>query len=431
MRHWLLLGTLAWTLFTAQGIAVGEDLYVYAYFKGGWPTGGHSGVFLDSSTDGLNFEPMNDGDAVFVPPESWGNDIDTDDEDQTRDPSVVYGPDGLYHMVWTSGITTRSIGYASSSNLRDWTAELVDVWNPSVNVNHTWAPEILYNDSLGLYQIVFASDLDGGDHKLYSITTNDFSSYTEPEVFYYNGNTVIDGMIAKDVVNGQYIMAIKDERGGAKNISIATSTDASPMSWTTNNPVVVGTGSNIEPYNSVEGPSLLKIDDTWLIYYDVYGPGYLGVAVTDPNADPTDPNSWVNMTSQATLPSDPSSVVHHGTAFAAPADTIAFSLLTYGRSDLNGDDAIDLDDWLLFSDYHLTDLSGLSEAEQAARGDLNGDGQNNFYDFRLFKEDYETFYGAGTFATMVASLQVPEPGSFAMLATLLAGLGTFGRRFRH
>lgn len=373
-------------------------------------------MFLSYSSDGLRFESLNGGAAVFVPPDSWGVDSSTTDEDQVRDPSVVYGPDGLFHMVWTSGIDTKSIGYASSPNLRDWSPKLVDIWESNDVVNHTWAPEIFYNDTLEKYQIVFASDVNNGDHKLYSITTTDFASFTDPEVFYYNGNTVIDGMIAKDAANNRYLMALKDERGGAKNISIATSPDASPMSWTTDNAVVIGPGSAIEN-NAVEGPSLIKIGDTWHLYYDAYGAGYLGVATS------TDLVSWVNRTSQSVQPVGPQA--HHGTVFAAPLEKIGFDLPIF-RSDLNSDGEINLADWIVFSNHHLANFSGLTAAQRAARGDLNGDGVNNYSDFRIFQSDYDAFQGMGQFQALLGSISIPEPTA-GMLLVVGASSGVYWR----
>ena len=376
--------------------------YLYAYFKGGWPTGGSSGVFLSYSSDGLHFESLNNGEPILTPPQPPDF---PQGENQTRDPSVVYGPDGQFHMVWTSGIDTRTIGYASSPNLRDWsTPKRVRVWDNSVDVNHTWAPEIFYDESLNKYQIVWASDLNGGDHRLYSFTTEDFETFSSPEVLYYAGNTVIDGMIARDEANDRYLMAIKDERGGAKNVSIAKA--PSPQGpWSTNNPVVIGPGSLIEP-NAVEGPSLIKIDETWHLYYDAYGTGYLGVATSE------DLVTWVNRTADSTQPVGPHP--HHGTVFAAPFSAIGFDLPIF-RSDLNDDGVIDASDWDIFSSYHLTDLSGLSEDEQAARGDLNGDGRNDFQDFRMFQRDFEGFQGHGTFEAIIDAKAVPEPSAGAMV----------------
>ncbi|WP_197526631.1 glycoside hydrolase family 43 protein [Botrimarina colliarenosi] len=396
--------------------------YIYAYFKGPWPDGGHSGVYLSYSPDGLQFDSMNNDQPVFVPPAAW-----SDAEDQTRDPSVVYGPDGRFHMVWTSGISTKTIGYASSANLKDWTdPQLVEVWGPRVTVDHTWAPEILYDEIAEHYQIVFASNLDNDDHKLYSITTDDFSTYTAPSVFYYNNATVIDAMIARDVAGGQYLMPIKDEQNGQKNIRLATGpTAAGP--WTTDNPVIVGPTSGIEP-NATEGPSIIKIGDTWHLYYDAYGAGYLGVATSD---DPTDPSSWVNRTAESTMPVGPNA--HHGTVFAAPLAGIAFDLLPFSRSDLTDDGVLDASDWLQFNANHLADLSGQSGAQQALAGDLDGDGDNDYDDFALFKRDYNAYYGGagtGAFAAMLRSLAIPEPTTLVLALFAAAGVLGTGRSAR-
>jgi len=49
-------------------------------------------------------------------------------------------------MVWTTGITTKSIGYASSPDLKNWSNEQrIPIWNANSNVDNTWAPEIFYD----------------------------------------------------------------------------------------------------------------------------------------------------------------------------------------------------------------------------------------------------------------------------------------------
>jgi hypothetical protein len=51
-------------------------------------------------------------------------------------------------------------------------------------------------------------------------------------------------------------------------------------------------------------------------------------------------------------------------------------------------------------------------------GDLNGDLQNNFVDFNLFRQGYEQWNGQGAFAR--AMLAVPEPTSVGLLFAGLA-----------
>ena len=376
--------------------------YVYAYFKGGWPTGGSSGVYLSFSTDGLNYKPLNNDQAVITPPQAPAFPAG---ENQMRDPSVVYGPDGKFHMVWTTGITTKTIGYSSSEDLITWsTPKRIEVWGSNVNVANTWAPELYYDEEEQEYLVVWASNLNNGPHKLYSFTTTDFNSFSAPEVFYYAGQTVIDGMIARDEANDRYLMAVKDELNGFKNVWLATSANAQGPYVRGASPVI-GPGSAIEP-NAVEGPSLIKIGDTWQLHYDAYGAGYLGVATS------TDLQTWVNRTAQAKLPNTGSP--HHGTVFAAPISAIGWEM-PFEKSDLNEDGAINLQDWSIFRANHLVNLTGLTPAQRAARGDLDGNGKIDFADFRQFQTDCNFLNGAGAFAAMLAS--VPEPAS----ATLAFG----------
>jgi glucose/arabinose dehydrogenase len=84
-----------------------------------------------------------------------------------------------------------------------------------------------------------------------------------------------------------------------------------------------------------------------------------------------------------------------------------------GDLDLNG--AVNAADWALQRDGYGANLAGLAPVQALTHGDLNGDLQNNEYDFALFKALYDEHNGAGSF---VAMLQVPEP-SGALLAAVM------------
>ena len=99
------------------------------------------------------------------------------------------------------------------------------------------------------------------------------------------------------------------------------------------------------------------------------------------------------------------------------------------RSDLNNDGTVNGADWDVFKLYNLTDMSGLAAAERATRGDLTGDGVNNFADFRLFQADFNLVHGDGAFATFLAT--VPEPASASLLVVAAASLVNHRRRTRH
>lgn len=91
------------------------------------------------------------------------------------------------------------------------------------------------------------------------------------------------------------------------------------------------------------------------------------------------------------------------------------------RSDLDGNGQIGIPDWILFSQNHLTDLSGFTGPEKYARGDLDLDGDNDYSDFLLFKQDYDAANGMGALAAAIAA---PEPATvfLAMIALMMASV---------
>jgi hypothetical protein len=92
----------------------------------------------------------------------------------------------------------------------------------------------------------------------------------------------------------------------------------------------------------------------------------------------------------------------------------------YGRSDLDGNDTVNLDDWHEFITYHATDLAGLTLFEQYRRGDLDGDRDNDFDDFRIFQDDYDAQNGLGALAAALA--EVPEPAALSLALVAAASL---------
>ncbi len=97
--------------------------------------------------------------------------------------------------------------------------------------------------------------------------------------------------------------------------------------------------------------------------------------------------------------------------------------------DLNFDGTVGGADWAIFLAGNQADLSALSAAEAYQMGDLDGDGDNDIYDFALFREAYELDNPApGAFAEMLAAYSVPEPTSLMLLALGAAGLGMWRRR---
>jgi len=88
-----------------------DKVYLFSYFKGN----GEDGLHLAYSRDGLNFIALNN-DKSFLTPEVGKSKL-------MRDPCIIQTEDGIFHMVWTAGWTERGIGYASSNDLVNWSAQ--------------------------------------------------------------------------------------------------------------------------------------------------------------------------------------------------------------------------------------------------------------------------------------------------------------------
>ncbi|CAD7694869.1 unnamed protein product [Ostreobium quekettii] len=91
----------------------------------------------------------------------------------------------------------------------------------------------------------------------------------------------------------------------------------------------------------------------------------------------------------------------------------------FSRSDLDVDGDIDADDYSALLSFHLNPLPGTTAFETAPFGDIDGDLDNDFDDFRLFKNDFIAANGAAAFAALSA---VPEPSAALLALVAVASL---------
>jgi predicted GH43/DUF377 family glycosyl hydrolase len=275
-----------------------NEVYMFSYFTGD----SRDGLKLAYSEDGYNWTALR-GNQSFLKP-GVGNDK------LMRDPSVIRGGDGKFHMVWTVSWKERGIGYASSADLMNWSEQqFIPVMEHEPEARNTWAPEIFYDKDENLYMIYWATTIRGkfaesqvaGDdslnHRMYYVTTSDFKTFSETKLLYDKGFNCIDAVIVK--VDGKYVMFIKDETKepvAEKNIRIATS-DQLTTGW--------GDASEPITINWVEGPTVGKIGDAWLVYFDRYRIRKMG-AVTS-----TDLLNWTDVSDQVSFPEG----TRHGTFF--------------------------------------------------------------------------------------------------------------------
>ena len=81
------------------------------------------------------------------------------------------------------------------------------------------------------------------------------------------------------------------------------------------------------------------------------------------------------------------------------------------RSDLNGDGVINAADWAVFVPNSFKTFAEELAAVAYQKGDLDGDKDNDYADFLLFKSDYIAANGPAAFAALGA---VPEPATLAL-----------------
>lgn len=279
LRQWL----------TTTGVLKDEKVYLFSYFK----ANGEDGLHYAYSTDGFQWKALNE-DASFLRPQLGK-------EKLMRDPCIIKGTDGNYHMVWTSGWTDKGIGYASSPDLIHWSKQqYIPVMEHQKNARNCWAPEITYDKQTGLYMIYWATTIkhkfpetqstldDGYNHRIYYTTTKDFKTFSATELLYEPGFNVIDASIVPE--DGRFIMFLKDEtrEPAAKNIRIAYSTHLTGPYSSASQPI---TGDYW-----AEGPTSLKLDNSWVVYFDKYIDKQYGAVQS------SDLENWDDISAQVNFP---------------------------------------------------------------------------------------------------------------------------------
>ncbi|RZL50261.1 MAG: arabinosidase [Pedobacter sp.] len=235
----------------------------YAYVFTSFHEPANEGLRLLTSEDALHWTDQN---KIFLKPTIGTQKI-------MRDPSIVQGPDGTFHLVWTcSWKGDNGFGYASSKDLKNWTEQkFIPVMQKEPTTVNVWAPEIFYDDKNQQFVIIWASTIpfrfpkgvedEDNNHRMYSITTRDFKTFTEPKLFLDPGFSVIDAVIVKRAVK-DYVLVLKDNTRPNRNLKIAYSDNA------------LGPYTNVSETFSpklTEGPTVIKKDGKYLIYYDAYG----------------------------------------------------------------------------------------------------------------------------------------------------------------
>jgi sucrose-6-phosphate hydrolase SacC (GH32 family) len=307
MRKLFGLAILVPILVNIQCTNSGNDVFLFSYFK----DNGEDGLHLAYSYDGLSWTALNNDQSILTP--QAGKDK------LMRDPCIISDPNGTFHMVWTVSWNEKGIGYAHSKDLINWSDQkYIPVMEHEPDAKNCWAPEIFYDDQREQFLIFWATTIpgrfpdtdyqsnegiagQGNNHRMYYVTTKDFEEFSETRVFYDKGFNVIDATIVK--AGPTYVMFLKDETNKPftpqKNIRTARSDFAEGPYGEASEPI---TGDNW-----AEGPTAVKIGDSWHLYFDKYRKGKYGLLVS------TDLINWTDRSEELKYPDG----MRHGTVFKA------------------------------------------------------------------------------------------------------------------
>lgn len=275
-----------------------DEVYLFSYFKGN----GEDGLHLAWSEDGYIFTALNNDQSILAPKVS--------EDKLMRDPCIIQGPDGKFHMVWTVSWNDRGIGYAWSEDLITWSEQrFIPVMAHEPTARNCWAPEVFFDKAArqylifwsttipGLYPETEASADRGWDHRMYYVTTRDFETFSETKEFYNHGFNVIDGSLVES--KGTYYLFLKDETRypPQKNIRLATAAKAEGPYSPPTDPI---TGEYW-----AEGPTVIRAGEEWIVYYDKYIDHRMG-AISSP-----DMQNWTDISDKVSFPDG----TRHGTVF--------------------------------------------------------------------------------------------------------------------
>ncbi len=274
-----------------------DSVHVFAYFK----NNGQDGLHLAYSFDGLQWKALKN-DSSFLRPVVSKDKL-------MRDPCIIRGTDGLFHMVWTVSWNDKGIGYASSADLIHWSEQqFIPVMQQEDSARNCWAPEITYDAKKKQYMIYWATTISGKyktdpkvesgyNHRMYYVLTKDFKTFSKTKLLYDKGFNVIDATIIPD--GKRFIMFLKDEtrEPAQKNIKMATSKKLSSGYSNASAPI---TGNYW-----AEGPTILNLNNTWIVYFDKYRDHQYGAVQS------TDLINWTDISDKISLPTG----IRHGTIF--------------------------------------------------------------------------------------------------------------------
>lgn len=285
-----------------------DTCYLFAYF---YHDRQADGLRLAWSRDGYAWEMLNGGESCLRPT--------VGEQKILRDPCLYRGPDGMYHLVWTTAWAGKTIGHASSPDLIHWSAQqAIPVMAGEPKAVNCWAPEIVWDEAKQHYLIFWSTTVLGlnpqtansnkrpeSNNRIYCTTTRDFATFTPTRLLYDGGFNAIDATLAR---NGrEWLMFVKNETltpKTEKNIRMVRG--PSPEGpWSEASPPITGD-------YWAEGPTAIKVGEEWRVYFDKHRLDAIGLVVS------RDLKNWTDVSDKVAFPPH----ARHGTVIAVPRAVI-------------------------------------------------------------------------------------------------------------
>jgi alpha-galactosidase len=293
----------------AQGAGRAQEIpevcYLFSYFV----RNGEDGLHLAWSRDGYRWEELLHG-RSFLEPKVGESKL-------MRDPCLLQGPEGTFHMVWTTAWNGKTIGHASSADLIHWSDQAaIEVMGGEPASLNCWAPEITWDARKEQFLIFWASTVtnrfietagqseDHYNHRFYFTTTKDFTTFAPARVLYDPGFSAIDATIL--AANSRFYLIFKDETLTPPRKQLRMAASENPDGpYGPPGPAFTG------PW--VEGPTALRIGDDFIVYYDCYRDQRYGAMRSK------DLQNWEDVTERLSMPPE----ARHGSVLAVPGRIIA------------------------------------------------------------------------------------------------------------
>lgn len=294
-----------------EGNPPGGTAYLFVYYT----RNGEDGLHLAWSADGYKWEALGRGQSYLAP--TVGK------EKLMRDPCAVRGRDGVFQLVWATGLNGNDIGHASTRDFLHWSPEQdIPVMAAEPAVENTSSPGVFYDAKWQRCLIFWASAIKGQfadteraagkdfNSRIFCATTKDFAYFTPMRLFYDPGFPVLDATLLQ--AEGRFCLIAKDEtaRPFRKNLRIA-------LSDSLDGPYEVAEEAFSPKRLAAGAPTAVRIGEEYLVYFEAYEDKHYGAMSS------RDLKTWRDVTGKMVFPDEESpgrvERMHHATVLAVPA----------------------------------------------------------------------------------------------------------------